>query len=64
MIKKNLEGETLFLIEKGLYSDKSYVPYLEVIANKYGYGDATIRGFLDDEDKRYDSERNGPGISG
>lgn len=42
MIKKNLEGETLFLVEKGLYSDRSYVPYLEVIAKKYGNGILTL----------------------
>lgn len=34
-IKKLLKNETIFKIEKGIYSDEKYVNYLEIITKKY-----------------------------
>lgn len=34
-IKKEIQSENLFMKEKGIYSDKPYVPELEIIVMKY-----------------------------
>ncbi|MCD8015293.1 MAG: hypothetical protein LUG99_19415 [Lachnospiraceae bacterium] len=41
-IKKNVREGRLYVKEKGLYSDKRYVPELEVISKKYPKGIITL----------------------